>query len=229
MNIQDFFYFPSGDRRALSVVFLLMLIGWLLFYCSNPPTPEPVALTPPTAPADTVRHRDIAVPDSQPKVKKQTTPVSRPTPERRQFYTPHVSNKYPKGTVVELNSTDTASLRRVPGIGPVFARRIVRFRELLGGFYSVAQLREVYGMDEERYRSLAPWFRIDTSGITPLRVNQVSCEELARHPYVSNTQARILCRLRKQNGHLRGWADLSLLEEFAAPQHRRLRYYLSFE
>ena len=159
----------------------------------------------------------------------KTPPPPKPKPEPRSFYQPYISEKFPKGTVVELNSADSTTLRRVPGIGPVFASRIVRFRSLLGGFYTVSQLREVYGIDEERYRSLAPWFRVDTAGIVPLRVNQLSYKQLASHPYLSKAQVRSLCSLRALKRQLSGWGDLSLLEEFAAPQHRRLRHYLSFE
>lgn len=229
MNIQDYLYFSPGDRRALSIIFVLILVGWMLFYVFNPPQPEPVVLAPVVQAEDSVQQRHVPVPDTSAQAKSRRTPASKPKPEPRSFYQPYISEKFPKGTVVELNSADSTTLRRVPGIGPVFASRIVRFRSLLGGFYTVSQLREVYGIDEERYRSLAPWFRVDTTGIVPLRVNRLSYKQLASHPYLSKAQVRSLCSLRALKRQLSGWGDLSLLEEFAAPQHRRLRHYLSFE
>gem|GEM_PF-6410755 len=64
----------------------------------------------------------------------------------------------PKKKVVylELNGSDSASLRKVKGIGPVFAARIVKYRDALGGFKSKEELRKVYGMTEEAYAEISP-------------------------------------------------------------------------
>ncbi|WP_368323117.1 ComEA family DNA-binding protein, partial [Parabacteroides distasonis] len=138
------------------------------------------------------------------------------------------AEKWPQGTVVELNSADTTALKMVPGIGSVFAKRIIKYRDLLGGFYSVEQLGEVYGIDEERYEAMKSWFSVDPSVISHLFVNQLSAKELASHPYVSYKQARIIEKMIRKKGKLQGWEDLSLLEEFPEHEQQRLRYYLSF-
>ncbi len=57
---------------------------------------------------------------------------------------------------VELNGADTTELMRVKGIGPTFARRIVKYRRLIGGFQRVEDLQQVYGIDSERYAGIAP-------------------------------------------------------------------------
>ncbi len=127
-----------------------------------------------------------------------------------------------------INSADTTALKMVPGIGSVFAKRIIKYRDLLGGFYSVEQLGEVYGIDEERYEAMKSWFSVDPSVISHLFVNQLSAKELASHPYVSYKQARIIEKMIRKKGKLQGWEDLSLLEEFPEHEQQRLRYYLSF-
>ena len=137
--------------------------------------------------------------------------------------------KWPLGTVVELNSADTTALKKVPGIGSVFAKRIIKYRELLGGFYSVEQLGEVYGIDEERYKSMKSWFSADLSAISQLPVNLLSAKELARHPYVSYKQARVIERQVRKKGKLQGWENLALLEEFTEYDRERLRHYFSFQ
>ena len=137
--------------------------------------------------------------------------------------------KWPLGTVVELNSADTTALKKVPGIGSVFAKRIIKYRELLGGFYSVEQLGEVYGIDEERYKSMKSWFSADLSAISQLPVNQLSAKELASHPYVSYKQARVIERQVRKKGKLQGWENLALLEEFTEYDRERLRHYFSFQ
>ena len=137
--------------------------------------------------------------------------------------------KWPLGTVVELNSADTTALKKVPGIGSVFAKRIIKYRELLGGFYSVEQLGEVYGIDEKRYESMKSWFSADRSAISLLPVNQLSAKELASHPYVSYKQARVIERQVRKKGKLQGWENLALLEEFTEYDRERLRHYFSFQ
>lgn len=137
--------------------------------------------------------------------------------------------KFEQGTVVELNTADTTTLKKVPGIGSTFAKRIVSYRNLLGGYYSVTQLSEVYGIDEDRYQSLQPWFSADPTQINRLAVNHISQDSLQRHPYVSYAQARVIMQLRRQKGKLNGWENLQLLKEFTESDRIRLNHYLSFE
>jgi DNA uptake protein ComE-like DNA-binding protein len=139
------------------------------------------------------------------------------------------TEKFPEGTVVELNTADTAILKKVPGIGAVFARRIVNYRNLLGGYYSVTQLGEVYGIDEDRYNALLPWFSADPSLISRLNVNLLSQDSLRRHPYINYGQAKVMTQLRRQKGKLTGWENLLLLNEFTDDDRIRLQHYLSFE
>jgi DNA uptake protein ComE-like DNA-binding protein len=165
-----------------------------------------------------------------PEKKKETVPerveriisYSRPSSYVR-------TEKFEKGTLVELNTADTTILKKVPGIGSVYAKRIVGYRNLLGGYYSVMQLSEVYGVDEERYNALASWFTADTSQIIKLPVNELSQDSLRRHPYINYNQAKIITQLRRQKGKITGWENLRLLDEFKEIDIIRLQYYLSFE
>ena len=53
---------------------------------------------------------------------------------------------------VELNSADSVTLQLLHGIGPAYARRIVNYRDRLGGFVSTTQLLEVYGFGPELWK-----------------------------------------------------------------------------
>ena len=66
----------------------------------------------------------------------------------------------------------------------------MKYRELLGGFYDVSQLAEVYGIDEERYQALAPWFIADTLHVRRLEVNALPAAALRKHPYLDYRQAK---------------------------------------
>ncbi|MCC8152844.1 MAG: helix-hairpin-helix domain-containing protein, partial [Tannerellaceae bacterium] len=88
-------------------------------------------------------------------------------------------------------------MKKVPGIGPVFANRIIKYRELLGGFYSVEQLKEVYGIEEDRFSQLKDWFKADALLIRKVYINQLTEEELRSHPYINYKQARAIHKLYK--------------------------------
>ena len=237
MQLRDFCYFSRGERNALLVLLcLLAIMGIVLLQTSDEdsPTPIPVPSTP--VQADSL---SAAATDSLPKAPNR--PPEQPTVAMRSAKRPQTwprlpqrttyrqtTEKFPVGTIVELNQADTLTLKKIPGIGSTFARRIVGYRELLGGFYTVEQLAEVYGIDEERYNSLSPWFKVDTTRIRPLPVNQLSYKELLRHPYLNTSQVRQLDRLRRK-APLQSWNDFILLEEFSTVDYQRLRPYLSFE
>ena len=152
---------------------------------------------------------------------QRLTSYSRPTYTR--------TEKFEEGTVVELNTADTTSLKKVPGIGSTFAKRIVGYRDLLGGYYSVTQLSEVYGIDEERYNALVQWFTADPSYISKININKLPQDSLSRHPYLSYNQARVIIQLRRQKGKLAGWDNLQLLNEFSEIDKVRLQHYLSYD
>ena len=139
------------------------------------------------------------------------------------------SPKLPAGSTLELNTADTTDLQKIPGIGPTFSKRIVKYRNLLGGYADVSQLAEVYGIDEEKYTALAPWFTVDPTRIRRLNVNRLPEDSLRRHPYIDYRQAKLIVRLRRQPNGLTGWHDLTLVEEFTDADRQRLKPYLSFD
>lgn len=160
--------------------------------------------------------------------KPATFPQKKKDTRRKPYPAFPKTEKYPEGTIVELNTADTTTLKKIPGIGSSFSRRIVKYRNLLGGFYSVAQLREVYGIDEDFFQSLQKWFHADTTFIAHLPVNHLPADSLARHPYISYRQANTIYKLRKQKGTLAGWQNLQLLEEFTKEDRERLSHYIAF-
>ena len=237
MRFKDLCYFSKGERNALLVLLcLLAIMGIVLIQTADEDSPTPIPAPSTPVQADSL---SATATDSLPKAPNR--PSEQPTVAMRSAKRPQIwprlpqrttyrqtTEKFPVGTIVELNQADTLTLKKIPGIGSTFARRIVGYRELLGGFYTVEQLAEVYGIDEERYNSLSPWFKVDTTRIRPLPVNQLSYKELLRHPYLNASQVRQLDRLRRK-APLQSWNDFILLEEFSTVDYQRLRPYLSFE
>ena len=127
---------------------------------------------------------------------------------------------------IELNTADSLMLQALPGIGPVFASRIVRFRDLLGGFYQVEQLLSVYGMDTVRYDGLKALVFADTTAIRKIPVNVADYEQLRRHPYIGSKLARLIVQYRKQHGKYIQLADLTEIVLMDEENFRRIAPYL---
>ena len=132
-----------------------------------------------------------------------------------------------RDTILELNSADTAELMLLRGIGRYTATRIIRYRQALGGFYSVRQLYEVPELPAQRADSLLPHFAVDTALITAVLVNRSSVKQLQRHPYISYPQARQLYDLRRRKLRLSSVDELSAI--FTPDELHRLTPYLRFD
>ena len=111
---------------------------------------------------------------------------------------------------ININRADSAQLLPLPGIGPVFAGRIIKYRDLLGGFVRMEQLGEVYGLNQETLEMIKDHIHIDTSSIRKLHMDSASFRELLRHPYLDLEEVKALVAYRNFK------QDISTLEELRA-------------
>ena len=98
---------------------------------------------------------------------------------------------------LELNAADSSALVELHGIGPYYARKILSYRDSLGGFYAPEQLMEIRGIDSARYAGLAGSICVDSSRIHPLRIWDLPEDSLALHPYLRKNTARSIVRYRR--------------------------------
>ena len=98
--------------------------------------------------------------------------------------------------LIDINTADTARLRQLRGIGPVFAARIVKYRTLLGGFVDTEQLLEVYGITTDLFTQIEPHVVVSHQEVKKLPINTATLDELRRHPYLDYYQARAIVDYR---------------------------------
>lgn len=98
--------------------------------------------------------------------------------------------------LLELNTADSIHLLGIKGIGPSFTNRILKYRNLLNGFYSVEQLREVYGFSAELFESVKHLFYVDSKLIKPIQLNSADFKSINRHPYITYELTKIICSAR---------------------------------
>lgn len=109
---------------------------------------------------------------------------------------------------IEINTADTAALQKVKGIGPVFATRIVRYREKLGGFINIEQILEVNGIDSSNFNELSSQLYVNPYAIRKIRVNEADLNEMSAHPYISYNIALSLINYRNQHGRFEVLSDI---------------------
>lgn len=131
--------------------------------------------------------------------------------------------------IVEINSADSAQLTKLYGIGPSFAKRIVKYRQLLGGYRSVQQVLEVYGMDSARFSGIVQNLTVDTLAITRLNINLADEKELMRHPYISPNEARAIVSYRQQHGHYTSISQLKNIHIITPELLGRIAPYLTVQ
>ncbi len=110
--------------------------------------------------------------------------------------------------VVEINTADTNDLQEVKGIGPAFARRIANYRDKLGGFVKIEQLREVFGMDSAKYEQIQASFTINPLDIQKININKASIQDLKKHPYFDYYLAKSVVMYRNKNGDYHSVSDI---------------------
>ncbi|MCX6286856.1 MAG: helix-hairpin-helix domain-containing protein [Bacteroidetes bacterium] len=137
-------------------------------------------------------------------------------------------SRYPLKPVfrVDINKADTLEFQRLKGIGPSYARRIVIYRNRLGGFTNCGQLLEVWGMDSSLYNLIREQLIISSDSIRKLDINTVSFKELLRHPYFPYELTRSLILYRQKNKLFRSVDELNSVEGINDSVFRRIRPYV---
>lgn len=128
---------------------------------------------------------------------------------------------------LDLNSTDSLELQYLPGIGPVFASRIVRFRERLGGFHHISQLMDVYGFDSVRFEGLRAHVYVDSSKVKKIALNTADYPLFRDHPLLNHKLANAIVQYRKQHGPYRSIGDLLNIAIIDEGIFRKIAPYLT--
>ena len=130
---------------------------------------------------------------------------------------------------IDLNTADSNSLMLAPGIGQKIAGRIIKYRDRLGGFVSINQLSEVYGItDSLLIRLQSIWFVGLPLQVKKLEVNSIDLEELRKHPYVSFSMSKHIIAYRKSHGRITDSEEMNGIVGIDREKLARLIPYLEY-
>lgn len=131
--------------------------------------------------------------------------------------------------VIEINQADTTALIALPGIGSKLAQRIVNFRDRLGGFHTVEQLAETYGLPDSVFQRIRDRFQCNDALLRKININTAAVEELKQHPYLRWNIANAIVRYRQQHGAFKTPDELQQVEIVTPDMLRKLLPYIATE
>ncbi len=198
-------------RRGYVWLTILFLVATGVLLASQPKGTSPSL---PTLPDSLVPTTDSLSSSSQPNPMAPTASVWHAIPKK-------------KPLVFELNSADSLDLVQLYNIGPTIARRILKYRSLLGGYYCKEQLHEVYGIDSTRYADIAPHLTVNSALVTRLDLNTATIDQLKRHPYLDYYQAKAIVRMREEKGAFNQVSDILNIPIIDTETFKHIEPYLT--
>lgn len=141
----------------------------------------------------------------------------------------NASAKPPQHSLIDLNTVDTTAFIKIRGIGPVLSNRIVKYGNLLGGYYSLEQLNEVYGLSPVVLNRLKRRVVINSDfTYHKLSLNSLDVQQLARHPYISFALAKAIVAYRESHGSFVELEKLKAIHLMGDSTYIKVYPYLDF-
>jgi competence ComEA-like helix-hairpin-helix protein len=126
---------------------------------------------------------------------------------------------------VKINSADSSAFIELPGIGNKLALRILNFRDRLGGFYSVDQIGETYGLADSTFQKIKAFLHVDGE-VHKLNINTATKDELKIHPYIKWNLANTIVEYRNQHGAYKTLEDLKNISLIDEGTFEKIAHYL---
>ncbi len=133
----------------------------------------------------------------------------------------------PRYAVIDINSADTTAFIALPGIGSKLAARIVNFRDKLGGFYSVAQVGETYGLPDSTFQKIKQYLKLENTSIRKININTATVDELKAHPYIKWALANPIVAYRNEHGPFAKLEDIKKVMAVTEEVYNKIAPYLT--
>lgn len=136
-----------------------------------------------------------------------------------------------KSTVflLDINSADTTEWKRLVGIGSKLSQRIVNFRSKLGGFASIEQVGETFGLPDSTFQKIKQQLQVNPSSVKRINVNTATIDELKAHPYIKYPLANAIVQYRNEHGSFKSVEDLQKLGAIDGQLFKKITPYLVAE
>ena len=126
---------------------------------------------------------------------------------------------------IDINDSAAEDWQKLRGIGPSFAKRIITFRNRLGGFHSIEQVGETYGLPDSTFQKIKTQLK-PSDILQKINLNKATESELKSHPYISWNQAKLIISYRKMHGNYKNVNELLQIGALKKEWLDKLKYYL---
>jgi competence ComEA-like helix-hairpin-helix protein len=145
-----------------------------------------------------------------------------------------VENESPKSytsrySIIEINSADTTAYISLPGVGNKLAARIVNFRDKLGGFYSISQVGETYGLPDSAFQKIKPYLKLDNKSVKKININTATVDDLKTHPYIKYNIANPMVAYRNEHGPFLKLEDIKKVMAVTDEIYNKISAYLTLQ
>jgi competence ComEA-like helix-hairpin-helix protein len=132
--------------------------------------------------------------------------------------------------VIDINTADSVALEKLPGIGEKLSARMIKYRERLGGFIHINQLKEVYGMSDSNFMRCSSLVSIETNFIPiKIKLNSATYQEMRRHPYIDHLFAKSILAYIKSHQKISNLDELLSIGSLEQERVIKVSPYLDFE
>ena len=148
---------------------------------------------------------------------------------KKKEYTPYkpINNK---PQIVDINTATVEELRIIPGTGNGLLYRLLKYRERLGGFINIDQIKETYGMTDSSFALMQPYLKLNTPAIiTKLNINTASDYELGGHPYIERNIAKAIVLYRQQHGNYQSTRDIMKIVFIKEALYQKIAPYITVQ
>lgn len=131
--------------------------------------------------------------------------------------------------LVNINTATASDFQKLKGIGEAYSKRIVAYREKLGGFIAVEQIREVYGMTDELYNSILPSLKVNNEPVRTININTADFKTLVSHPYIDKKIANAILNYRDFAKTIKSTDELVKQKALSQSEYDKISKYISVE
>ncbi len=128
---------------------------------------------------------------------------------------------------IDINTADTSGFISLHGIGNKLAARIVNFRDKLGGFYSIEQVKETFGLPDSTFQKIKQYLKLENITLRKININTASIDELKTHPYIKYSIANPIVAYRNQHGSFSNIEDLRKIMIITDEVYKKIAPYLT--
>jgi len=130
--------------------------------------------------------------------------------------------------ILELNTADSTMLTSIKGIGPFYAKNIIKYRNSIGGFVAKEQLLEIWKFDQEKLNAIGSFITIDPSKIKLININSCEAADL-KNAYISWNVANAIVNYRKNHGKYKALDEIKKTDLVDDETYRKIVPYLITE